>query len=612
MSEKDLFKTTALSAEEMAEIRALKRAGEKTGQFSLLIYSRDGVQAVPLAEGRSLVIGRSPPADVTVRDNSLSRRHASVELGGGEIWVEDLGSTNGTWVDGEKIERAKVEPGGAITFGAVTASVHTLKDAASGIQSHDRFQQVLAAEAARVRAFGRSLSLLMLRPRKRKEAHVSRWFPEVEKHLRTFDLAGLYSSDTVEILLPETDETGARQFAEAATKGATPLLCGLGVLPDHAASAEELLDVTRSALQRAGAKAPIQAATPLHEAAPAKPEGLVIQSPAMKEVYQTVERLAATAIPVLIIGETGTGKEVVARAVHQGGKRKDKPIRSVNCGGIPSQLVESTLFGHEKGAFTGADKQAPGVFESADGGTVLLDEIGELPPAAQAALLRVLETKRFSRVGSSKEIEVDVRILAATHKDLETMVKSGDFREDLLYRLNAMTLKLPPLRDRIEEIEPLAKHFMHQAARANDLQINQIDPDALSLLMRYSWPGNVRELRNAIERAVVIAQEKAITTDDLPEKVRDLQPPEPAPEPEPGGFQPSPSSALSVPGSLFEGEPGLSDEIDLKAEVNRYEAKLIVRALDHCKWDRTVAAQSLGVPLRTLSHKMQVYGIKKR
>jgi DNA-binding NtrC family response regulator len=586
MTEKDLFKTTALSAEEMAKIRALKRAREKAGQFSLLIYSRDGVQAVPLAEGRSLVIGRSPPADVTVRDNSLSRRHASVELAGGEIWVEDLGSTNGTWVDGEKIERVKVEPGGEITFGAVTASVHTLKDHTPGLQSHDRFQQILEAEAARARAFGRSLALLMLRPKKRKEAHVSRWFPQIEEHQRPFDLAGLYSSDTVELLLPEADEARAREFAEAVSQGATPLLCGLGVLPDHAASAEELLDVTRSALQRANTKTPFQTATPLDEPAEEATAGLVVHSQAMQEVYKTVERLAATAIPVLIIGETGTGKEVVARAVHQNGKRKDKPIRCVNCGGIPSQLVESTLFGHEKGAFTGAEKQSAGVFESADGGTVLLDEIGELPPAAQAALLRVLETKRFTRVGSTKEIEVDVRILAATNRDLEAMVKSSDFREDLLYRLNAMTLKLPPLRDRLEEIEPLTRHFMRQAAQANDLQIDQIDPDALSLLKRYSWPGNVRELRNAIERAVVIAQEKAITTDDLPERVRDLQPPEPAPEPE--------------------------GDIDLKVEVNRYEAKLIVRALDRCKWDRTVAAQTLGIPLRTLSHKMQVYGIKKR
>ena len=265
-----------------------------------------------------------------------------------------------------------------------------------------------------------------------------------------------------------------------------------------------------------------------------------------------------------------------------------RPMVCVNCGAIPAQLVESTLFGHERGAFTGAEPAAAGIFEAADGGTVLLDEVGELPLAAQAALLRVLETRRVARVVGS-EIEVDVRVVAATHRDLEAMCASGAFRLDLLYRLNAMTLTLPPLRARPEEIAPLALRFLQQANKANGRVLRGIEPGALALLQRYPWPGNARELRNAIERAAVIAEGDADRRAG-PARARV----------ERGRGRARGASAAEATAM---GAGGGAD--DLRARLLRYEAELIVAALRAAGWNQTAAAQALGMPLRTLVHKNQ-------
>jgi DNA-binding NtrC family response regulator len=293
-------------------------------------------------------------------------------------------------------------------------------------------------------------------------------------------------------------------------------------------------------------------------------------------------------IPVLIQGETGTGKEVVARQIHERGPRAGKPMLCVNCAAIPDQLTESTLFGHEKGAFTGADRRQRGAFERADGGTLLLDEVGELSAGAQASLLRVLETGHISRVGGGEEIPVDVRVLAATHRDLEAMCRAGGFRQDLLFRINTMTLKIPPLRQRGEEIEPLALAFLQQANEANGCQVSGISPEALELLRRHSWPGNVRELRNVIHRAVVIALGPQITPEDLPEELAGAGGPAAAPLP------------------IQEQEAG---DLDFKTRVQQFEIGLIRQALASTSGNQTEAAKLLRIPLRTLAHKVKTFGI---
>jgi DNA-binding NtrC family response regulator len=596
-----------LSAQQVAEIKAHERAEGRQRRVTLTIFHHDGMRVVPLAEGRRVVIGRSEPAEVTIRDGSLSRQHAAVELIDGRVWVEDLESTNGTWVGGVRVDRIQVALGSELMLGGVAATVDQLGAADQGrhgLLRHDRFLDELAAEVARARQYQpRPVSLLMVRGPRQAGTSLGRWLKLVQRSLRPFDRAALYSADTVELLLPELALDQAQALAASLRSDEVALSLGLGVFPDHAASAEELIEVTRGALARARGDGlvvtPEALATGARAAAAADVSGPIVRSPGMERVFRTARRVASSAIPVLIVGETGTGKEVVARAIHESGKRADKAMICVNCGALPPQLVEATLFGHEKGAFTGASQQARGVFEAADGGTVFLDEIGELPAGAQAALLRVLETKRFTRVGSTREVEVDARVVAATHRDLEQMSAAGGFRSDLLYRLNAMQIEIPPLRERTDEIEPLVQLFIAKANETNGCAVADVAADALALLREHGWPGNVRELRNAIERAVVIAEGSTITIDDLPRTLSRLAGQRPRPEP------PARPAAHAVAG---DGE-SWPDEIDLRAELERFESSLIRTFLDRAGGDRKEAARRMGLPYRTLSHKMMVMGL---
>ncbi len=597
------IQTGLLSEEELARLRAL-RGDAESSVATLLLYGRDGVEIVPLVEGRPTVIGRSAPADVVVRDASLSRQHALVELRHGQVWAEDLDSTNGTWIDGERVTREVLQPGQVLALGGVTASVHGA-DAGAGLDGHERFTAELEAEVERARHHDRELALLIVRSADRATSPVARWAEQVRAPLRRYDRVALYAGDTVEVLLPEADRGHARAVAERILDGRDRLTCGLATLPQDAGTAGELFERARAALREATPGQPLREAETAAAGAAVDDDGApVVRSPAMEKLFATARKLAGSTIPVLLLGETGTGKEVLARAIHEGGARAGEPLICVNCGSIPSQLVESTLFGHVKGAFTGADASRKGVFAHADGGTVLLDEVGELPPPAQAALLRVLETKRFTPVGAGDEVEVDVRVLAATHRDLEAMCRERTFREDLLFRLNAMTLTLPPLRERPEEIEPLAQRFLARAAAEDDRPIARLSKEAQALLVRYPWPGNVRELRNAIERAVVLATDAVIGPEDLPEPVRRRSAGEPDRDRPGGPKEPVGTATMEV--QAVDG-----DAIDLRDQVGRYEADLILRALLECAWDRNAAAKWLGIPVRTLSHKMKAHGIQR-
>lgn len=322
------------------------------------------------------------------------------------------------------------------------------------------------------------------------------------------------------------------------------------------------------------------------------PEEALIAGQAMRPVLETVASVATSRIPVILSGETGTGKEVLAQRIHESGPRKNRRMVRVNCGAIPKDLVESTLFGHERGAFTGALQQQKGVFEEADGGTVFLDEIGELPPAAQASLLRVLEVGAFSRVGSSREIQVDVRIVAATHRDLEAMVEEGTFRSDLYYRLSGVVIEIPPLRERRDELEPLSRRFLSAANKANGRQVEGILPETLALLEAYAWPGNVRELRNVIERAVVVTQGARIGPEDLPARVRT------------GGRS-------AEAGASKASAPGAPEPEQARDKVHQFEARMLQETLAATGWNRAEAARKLGMPVRTLSYRMKVLGVKK-
>ena len=557
---------------------------------TIVLYHRDGAQVAQLEKGRPLVVGRAAPADVEIPDPGLSRQHARFTWDDHGIWVEDLGSTNGTRKNGDRVQRALVTPGDEIAIGPVMVSVHVISsidDELRGFDGHDRFLSALAEEITRARTFQRPLTLLMVRSAGPKQSHVSRWAGRLRMGLRPVDRVGIYGPAAVMVAVPEATPDGVQALVASLTGGDPPLQCGVVTYPTDGGSVEELISALQ-ATSRTGRK-PTESGDPV---------AVVVKNPAMKQVMTTVKRLAQSTIAVLIHGETGTGKEVIARAIHDSGPRKKHLLRSINCAAIPSMLIESVLFGHEQGAYTGADKQARGIFEQADGGTVLLDEIGELAAPAQAALLRVLETKRVTRVGGEKEIEVDVRVLAATHRDLEAMVDAGRFRQDLLYRLNTVTLRIPPLRERVDEIRPLAERFLREARKQAGADVRGIDARAMAALESYAWPGNVRELRNVIERAVVLATGSMIAIEDLTDRVRGARPT----TAEPAAREPEPR----------EPEPAADEPTDYKEHVRRYEAELILRALHKAGGNQTEAARALNLPLRTLVHKIQTYGIKKK
>ncbi|HZR07066.1 MAG TPA: sigma-54 dependent transcriptional regulator [Myxococcales bacterium] len=313
---------------------------------------------------------------------------------------------------------------------------------------------------------------------------------------------------------------------------------------------------------------------------------LVADGPAMKEVMRVVQKVAPTPTTVLIEGESGTGKELVARALHDLSPRAERPFVAVNCGAIPETLIESELFGHAKGAFTDARTAKRGLFEEADGGTLLLDEIGELPLLVQPSLLRVLQQGEVRRVGDSRAARVDVRVLAATNRDLSAHVQAGRFREDLYYRLNVVQLKLPPLRERQDEIAVLAERILARHSDRIAMPPRRLSPRALELLQRYRWPGNVRELENALERAVVLAEDEEIGPEALPDAVQRAVVPEPPPShPDPG-------------------------DLSVKRAQRALEAELIRRALERTQGNRTKAAELLELSPRALLYKIREYGLE--
>ena len=305
---------------------------------------------------------------------------------------------------------------------------------------------------------------------------------------------------------------------------------------------------------------------------------IVGRSPRMQEVLSLIERVARTSSTVLISGESGTGKELIAHAIHYSGSRSSNHFLSVNCGAMPENLLESELFGHERGAFTGAVREKKGLFQEADQGTLFLDEIGETTPAMQVKLLRVLQDKRIRRVGGNREEAVDVRIIAATNRDLRESIAAGDFREDLFYRINVIPLDLPSLRERQEDIGPLVDHFIKKYSEEMGLPPRHISKEALDLLEDYYWPGNVRELENTIERALALSTVDHLTAEDLPHQIRSV-----------GG---RPSTSISLP----------KEGIDLDGYLDEIRRELMRQSLDRCDGVQTQAAELLNVSFRSFRY----------
>ncbi len=319
---------------------------------------------------------------------------------------------------------------------------------------------------------------------------------------------------------------------------------------------------------------------------------LIGKTSAMQRVYTLVEKVADSPTTVLIVGESGTGKELVARALHQSGGRKNGPFIPVNCGAIPEALFESELFGHEKGAFTGAASAKPGKFELADGGTLFLDEVGELPRDLQVKLLRALQERTIDRVGGTRPLKVDVRVIAATNVDLQGLVASGGFREDLYYRLAVVPIRLPALRERRDDIPLLARHFVHRFNARLGMNVTQVDDAVMSRLVEWHWPGNIRELENTIERGVLLAEGDALGTDVLPSAT-----PEPIAGDRGDGLPPV------EPGGI-----GLKEYV--RVHTARLERDLILRSLEVENSNVTRTARRLDISRKALQLKMKEYGLR--
>ncbi|MBF0292769.1 MAG: sigma-54-dependent Fis family transcriptional regulator [Nitrospinae bacterium] len=314
---------------------------------------------------------------------------------------------------------------------------------------------------------------------------------------------------------------------------------------------------------------------------------LLGKSEKMQSLFRLIRKVADSKSTVLITGESGSGKELVAKAIHYLSDRKEKPFMSINCGAMPEQLLESELFGHQKGSFTGAHADKKGLMELADGGTFFLDEIGETPLSVQVKLLRALQEREFKRVGGVKDIKVDIRVIAATNQDLSELIKAGKFREDLYYRLNIITLSPPPLRERREDIPILATKFIEKYSREDNRRITSVSGEAMSLLEKYNWRGNVRELENVIERAVVLATGPRIETDNLPDYIRNP----------PAQIT---AGAIEVP----------DDGLDLEAKLEGMEKEYLLKALEKSGGRKKEAARLVNLTFRSFRYKLSKYGIK--
>jgi transcriptional regulator with AAA-type ATPase domain len=484
------------------------RGAEQETTLHLTVMGPSVFYTHPLPAQGTVAIGRDESADVRITDPDASRQHARLHIGE-KIEVEDLGSTNGTRIREERISPGQpvaILPGEAITIGWTTLMVQRRRPAFKPrrVWPHGYFEGRLEEECER--AAGHRATFAVVRLAIRWPRDTAAAGDLLAAGLRAGDVLAVYAANDYEVLLVDS----AREVAAEIAAGLTRSLTDAGIsartsvvyFPADGLSAQALIE-RGSAL--------------LHGQEPERPaQETVTEAPAIRNVYALAARAAAGQINVLILGETGTGKEVLATAIHRMSRRAQGPFVCINCAAISPGLLESELFGHEKGAFTGAVQAKEGLLEGAHGGTVFLDEVGEMPLGLQAKLLRVVETREVIPVGGVKARPIDVRFLAATNRDLEEEVSKKTFRQDLYFRLNGISLTVPPLRERPGDIEPLARSFVASAVKVLDRPAPALSEEALRLLGSYCWPGNVRELRNVMERAVLLCDGSEIGAEHLP------------------------------------------------------------------------------------------------
>ncbi len=549
----------------------------------LLVFSGETLTTHPLPPGSHVLIGRAAECHIQIDIPALSRKHAEIR-GGPPLTVEDLGSANGTRLRGEKLiagNRVRLRLGDAIEVGPLTIVVQRDKASVDArprrLWTHGYFEGRLEEECARAETSGLLFTVLRLKLQGTSSPqHVQETLAAL---LAPTDVVAAYGPGEYEALIAGGNpQPLIQKLSLALDKHQAHVLIGAATFGKDGRDPDALL-------YEANRRVEVEKATSERMAfGHVSIKGVVVDDPQMRALHALVKKVALGDISVLLMGETGVGKEIFAEAIHAASPRAGKPFQKFNCASFTETLLESELFGHEKGAFTGAVKSKAGLIESANGGSVLLDEVGEMPLSTQVKLLRVLEAKEVLRVGDTRPRPIDVRFIAATHRDLEAHVAKGTFRQDLFFRLNGISLVIPPLRERIAELESLARHFIARAARQFGRSPEPtLTPEALSMLQGYAWPGNLRELRNMLERAVLLANDRFIGPDDLPlDKLTATPLIRPAGE---------------APGHAV-------------ADVEGERAK-VVAALELHGGNQTLAARALGISRRTMLNRLDAYAIPR-
>jgi len=561
------------------------------GYLQVVVIGNGTFATHPVPDGAAVTIGRSSRCHISVDDDSISRRHATLNLGE-TVTIEDLGSVNGTVVRGRKLQAGRptaIAVGELVGLGKINIILQqrSQPERARRLCMHDYFEARLEEECTRVKRSGAAFALLRIHSDRRAPASfVEEMLGELA---RESDILGKYGPHEYEAILPDTppakaDEAARRIGGKLLERG---LECRIVVAccPRDGRTPYELT-------------AKVQAQVTPERASTSRPD-IVVADPQMQSLHRLIEQVAASNIGVLLLGETGVGKEVLARAVHDASPRAAGPFVEINCAALTETLLESELFGHEKGAFTNAMTAKPGLLETAEGGTVLLDEIGDMPLSTQVKLLRVIEDSQLRRVGGLKSRPIDVRFVAATNADVEAKVASGAFRQDLFFRLNGVTIMIPPLRERLADLDSLAQAFISRARPPTGGPPPVLSPEALELLRAYPWPGNVRELKNVIERAVFLCGDGPILPEHLPRAVLAT-----------GRADASSTVRLYRPGDTRPLHEDVLPSEALPARPPRKgseERQWIMQALERAGGNQTLAARLLGISRRTLVNRLNDY-----
>jgi two-component system response regulator AtoC len=556
----------------------------------LLIMSPDSFTTLPLPNKGVLSLGRSTRSDVQIEDPMASREHGRLHLDA-QIYVEDLGSANGTRVRDLAIEKGAlvpINPGEGVTIGSTVLMVQHNRShvGRQRLWSHAYFEGRLEAECSRAEAGGASFALARLRLD--RPLPWTTLAPVFAHEVPPPHLFGAYGPDDYELLLLEkTPDELERLLANIRRtlemEGGSEVRTPVAWFPRDGRSADALIAHVNGLLRRNRPDAATASVAAASEE----------RSTAMARVHDLALRAAPSTINVLIMGETGVGKDVMARMIHGRSARAHQPFVALNCAGLSEALIESELFGHERGSFTGAAQQKLGLLETAEGGTVFLDEVGELPLTVQAKLLRVIELREVLRVGAIKTHSIDVRFIAATNRDLEAEVLQGRFRRDLFFRLNGISLTIPPLRERLSEIEPLARTFVTEAC-AESGRIPPVMGDAvLDVLESYSWPGNIRELKNYMDRALVLCEDEILPAHLPLEKMT------------------HDARRYVIGVGLNADTLPVSERRRPTGDPRRDERQRMLDALAAWGGNQTRAAESMGMPRRTFVSKLDRYGFPR-